>query len=199
MSVKVWAPNLPRINFWIKCCCVPFCWWWKEAVCVQTHALQPPPEGRYLADSLQPLFVLPIPALLGPGGWIPACAFPGPAAPLIVLLSEGVCLPKPYQIPPKPCRQFRCWPPEHKQLRACLGAEQRDRAWCWCVQTWWLCHRDGAPAWGGDPGAGGAGRLVGLAGESNSCLCQHEDKCKEINSYLKSKWGHSIRLWHVSV
>lgn len=133
------------------------------------------------------------------GGWIPACAFPGPAAPLIVLLSEGVCLPKPYQIPPKPCEQFRCWPLQRKQLRACLGAQQRDRAWCWCVQTWWLCHRDGAPAWGGDPGAGEAGRLAGLEGESNSCLCQHEDKCKEINSYLKSKWGHGIRLWHVSV
>lgn len=32
---------------------------------MQTHALQPPPEGQYLADSLQPLFVLPIPSLLG--------------------------------------------------------------------------------------------------------------------------------------
>lgn len=66
--VKVWAPNLPRINFWIKCCCVLFCEWWKEAACEQTHALQPPPEGQYLADSLQPLFVLPIPSAAGAGG-----------------------------------------------------------------------------------------------------------------------------------
>lgn len=61
---------------------------------------------------------------------------------------------------------------------------------------------DGAPAWGGERGAGEGERLVGLGGgegESNSCLCQHEDKCKEINSYLKSKWGHGIQLWHVSV
>lgn len=61
---------------------------------------------------------------------------------------------------------------------------------------------DGAPAWGGEQGAREGERLVGLGGGeglSNSCLCQHEDKCKEINSYLKSKWGHGIRLWHVSV
>lgn len=61
---------------------------------------------------------------------------------------------------------------------------------------------DGAPAWGGEQGAREGERLVGLGGGeglSNSCLCQHEDKCKEINSYLKSKWGHGIWLWHVSV
>lgn len=34
-------------------------------------------------------------------GCIPARAFPGPAAPLIVVLSEGVCLPEPYLIPPE--------------------------------------------------------------------------------------------------
>lgn len=53
------------MNFWMKCCCIPFCAWWKEAGCVQTHALQPPPEGQYLADSLQPLFVLPTPGARG--------------------------------------------------------------------------------------------------------------------------------------
>lgn len=36
-------------------------------------------------------------------------------------------------------------------------------------------------------------------GETNSCSCQRGDKCKEINSYLKSKWGHGIRQWNVNV
>lgn len=36
-------------------------------------------------------------------------------------------------------------------------------------------------------------------GETNSCSCQQGDKCKEINSYLKSKWGHGIRQWNVNV
>lgn len=52
------------------------------------------------------LFVLAIHSVAGAKGFycsrrIPAHAFAGPAAPLIVVLSEGVCLQKPYLIPPK--------------------------------------------------------------------------------------------------
>lgn len=56
----------------------------------------------------------------------------------------------------------------------------------------------GAPARGqGRWKAGGTRRET--RGESDSCSCQRWDKCEEINSYLRSKWGHGIRLWHASV
>lgn len=39
----------------------------------------------------------------------------------------------------------------------------------------------------------------GREGKTNSCSCQHGEKCKEINSYLKSKWGRGIRPWNANV
>lgn len=41
-------------------------------------------------------------------------------------------------------------------------------------------------------------KLEGKEGKSSSCSCQQGDKCKEIHSYLQSKWGRDIRQWNVN-
>lgn len=168
--------------------------------CVCRHTPCSPLPGGNTLQTVCSLFVLPIPGAKG--------------------VNSCVCLPRACCPSNCPVVRRRVPPQGLSDSSKTLQAVQVLTPWAqttprlprgiaWspglvlgCVQTWWLCHRDGAPAQGGDPGAGEGERLAGLEaaeGESNSCLCQHEDKCKEINSYLKSKWGHGIRLWHVSV
>ena len=126
-------------------------------VCVQTQPADPSWSPQPLA-----LFVLAIRSVAGAkgfyccGGWIPAHAFPGPAAPLIVVLSQGVCLRKPYLIPPKALQAIQMLTPwAQTTLRAArLGAQLPDEVWCSCVCKaggCWLCHRGWSTCLGRGP------------------------------------------------
>lgn len=111
----------------------------------------------------------PASALLGQSSFIAAGAavrvdssvrLPGPAAPLIVVLSGGVCLQKPYLIPPEALQAIQMLTPRAHtaQLWGIAGRFSSKPASL-------LCHRGGSTCLGRGWGAGEGEKLVGLKGE----------------------------------